>query len=259
MSQGVDREVNLSGETGLAPEESRRQSLRAPLLAKIESATVRVGIIGLGYVGLPLARAFSDRGIAVLGFDVDPAKVARLDRGESYIGHIADATIREMRENRFEATVDFQRLDEPDVIIICVPTPLTDAREPDLTYIVNSAAGHRRAAAARPARGARKHHLSGHDPRGRPPRCSRPRGWNPASTSSWPSVPSARIRAILSSRPPPFPRSSGASTRPASSWRSRFTARWSSGSCPSPARKSPRPARSSKTPIAPSTSRWSTS
>ena len=86
----------------------------------------------------PLARAFSDRGIAVLGFDVDPTKVARLERGESYIGHIPDATIRQMRENGFEATVDFQRLDEPDVIIICVPTPLTDSREPDLTYIVNS-------------------------------------------------------------------------------------------------------------------------
>ena len=100
---------------------------------------MRVGIIGLGYVGLPLARAFSDRGIAVLGFDVDPAKVARLERGESYIGHISDARFGQMRERRFEATVDFQRLDEPDVIIICVPTPLTDAREPDLTYIVNSA------------------------------------------------------------------------------------------------------------------------
>jgi len=108
------------------------------LLARIESATAHVGIIGLGYVGLPLARAFSDRGIAVLGFDVDPAKVATLERGESYIRHIPDATIRQMRENRFEATVDFQRLDEPDAVIICVPTPLTDAREPDLTYIVNS-------------------------------------------------------------------------------------------------------------------------
>ena len=109
------------------------------LLSKIESGTVRVGIIGLGYVGLPLARAFADRGIAVLGFDVDPVKVAKLERGESYIGHIPDAMIRQMREQRFEATTDFGRLDEPDVVIICVPTPLTDAREPDLTYIVKSA------------------------------------------------------------------------------------------------------------------------
>jgi len=115
-----------------------RRSYHEALLARIEAATARVGIIGLGYVGLPLARAFSDRGIAVLGFDVDPAKVARLERGESYIGHIEAATIRQMRANGFEATLDFQRLDEPDVVIICVPTPLTDAREPDLTYIVNS-------------------------------------------------------------------------------------------------------------------------
>jgi UDP-N-acetyl-D-glucosamine dehydrogenase len=116
-----------------------RRSDREALLTRIESAAVRVGIIGLGYVGLPLARSFGNCGIAVLGFDVDPAKVARLAAGESYIGHIPDATIRQMREQRFEATVDFERLDEPDVIIICVPTPLTDAREPDLTYIVNSA------------------------------------------------------------------------------------------------------------------------
>jgi UDP-N-acetyl-D-glucosamine dehydrogenase len=121
----------------------RSAIIRSPfyetLWGKIESATVQVGIIGLGYVGLPLARAFSDRGIAVLGFDVDPIKVANLERGVSYIGHIADAVIRQMRDNKFEATVDFRRLNEPDVVIICVPTPLTDSRDPDLSYIVNSA------------------------------------------------------------------------------------------------------------------------
>ncbi len=117
---------------------SGRKAHHAVLLSKIESGTVRVGIIGLGYVGLPLARAFSDRGIAVLGFDVDPLKIVKLERGQSYIGHIPDAIIREMKLRRFEATCEFERLDEPDVIIICVPTPLTEAREPDLTYIVNS-------------------------------------------------------------------------------------------------------------------------
>ena len=65
-------------------------------------------------------------------------KVAKLEEGQSYIGHIPDSTIRRIREQRFEATTSFTRLDEPDVIIVCVPTPLTDAREPDLTYIVNS-------------------------------------------------------------------------------------------------------------------------
>jgi UDP-N-acetyl-D-glucosamine dehydrogenase len=110
------------------------------LLQKINSGQALVGIIGLGYVGLPLARAFAAKGIGVLGFDVDPTKVIKLQRGESYIGHIPDATIREMRERRlFEATDRFLRLDEPDAIIICVPTPLTETREPDLTYVVNSA------------------------------------------------------------------------------------------------------------------------
>jgi UDP-N-acetyl-D-glucosamine dehydrogenase len=110
----------------------------AALLSKIESGTVRVGIIGLGYVGLPLARAFTERGIAVVGFDVDPVKVAKLEQGQSYIGHISNETIRQMGEHRFQATSSFDRLDEPDVIIVCVPTPLTEAREPDLTYIVKS-------------------------------------------------------------------------------------------------------------------------
>ena len=98
MSQRDDREVSLAEKRGHDASGSLRRSLHEALLTKIESGAARVGIIGLGYVGLPLARAFSDRGIAVLGFDVDPAKVARLQRGESYIGHIPDATIRQMRE-----------------------------------------------------------------------------------------------------------------------------------------------------------------
>jgi UDP-N-acetyl-D-mannosaminuronate dehydrogenase/intein/homing endonuclease len=109
------------------------------LLERIAAGDVRVGIIGLGYVGLPLARAFCDHGIAVLGFDVDPAKVERLRRGESYIKHISPETVRAMRQRHFEPTADFRRLDEPDAILICVPTPLTESRDPDLTYVVSSA------------------------------------------------------------------------------------------------------------------------
>ncbi len=110
------------------------------LREKFRSGNVRDGIIGLGYVGLPLARAFCERGLSVLGFDVDPAKVDRLGRGESYIKHIPSETIRAIRDDgRFEATDDFRRLDEPDAILICVPTPLTHARDPDLTYVENSA------------------------------------------------------------------------------------------------------------------------
>ena len=105
---------------------------------KILDRTAKVGIIGLGYVGLPLAKGFSAQRFPVLGFDVDRKKVDALARGESYIGHIDAATIRRMREQRFDATTDFARLAEVDAIIICVPTPLTENREPDLTYIVNS-------------------------------------------------------------------------------------------------------------------------
>jgi UDP-N-acetyl-D-glucosamine dehydrogenase len=112
----------------------------ANLKTLIAEGRARVGIIGLGYVGLPLARAFTDKGISVLGFDTDASKVVKLGRGESYIGHIGDDAIRAMRaENKFDATHHFHRLDEPDAIVICVPTPLNETREPDLSYIVASA------------------------------------------------------------------------------------------------------------------------
>jgi UDP-N-acetyl-D-glucosamine dehydrogenase len=111
----------------------------ASLLAKINEKRARVAIIGLGYVGLPLARALSAKGFPVLGFDIDAEKVARLQRGESYIGHIPSDVVREMREHGFSATDRFERLGEADAILICVPTPLTEAREPDLTYVMKSA------------------------------------------------------------------------------------------------------------------------
>jgi UDP-N-acetyl-D-glucosamine dehydrogenase len=115
------------------------QGLARALLDKMARGTARVGIIGLGYVGLPLAKAFTDRGFSVLGFDTDASKVIRLQQDESYIGHISDAVIREMRGRGFAATDCFDRLEEPDVVIICVPTPLTETREPDLKYVVQSA------------------------------------------------------------------------------------------------------------------------
>jgi UDP-N-acetyl-D-glucosamine dehydrogenase len=106
---------------------------------RIEARTARIGIIGLGYVGLPLARTFIAGGYPVLGFDVDPDKVAKILRSESYIGHIDSECLRDMREKGFEATTNFIRMAEADAVIICVPTPLTESREPDLTYIVLSA------------------------------------------------------------------------------------------------------------------------
>jgi UDP-N-acetyl-D-glucosamine dehydrogenase len=108
------------------------------LLARIENKTARVGIIGLGYVGLPLARAFAAGGFGVLGFDVDAAKVEKLQRGDSYIRSVPAKAVAEMRAASFEATDHFERLEEPDAVIICVPTPLTKAREPDLSYVCNS-------------------------------------------------------------------------------------------------------------------------
>jgi UDP-N-acetyl-D-glucosamine dehydrogenase len=110
------------------------------LLARIEAHEALLGIIGLGYVGLPLALTFVERGFRVLGFDVDPAKVAALSRGESYIKHIDPARVAgAARSSSLTATVDFGRLDEPDVILICVPTPLTPQREPDMSYVAETA------------------------------------------------------------------------------------------------------------------------
>ena len=120
----------------------------ATLIDKIRHRTARVGIIGLGYVGLPLARAFARTGFRVLGFDIDPHKVAKLNAGKSYIKQFPDATIAGMREKGFEATDRFDRLGEADAVLICVPTPLTDAREPDLRYVEESA--HAVAAQLRP-------------------------------------------------------------------------------------------------------------
>jgi UDP-N-acetyl-D-glucosamine dehydrogenase len=107
--------------------------------ARIRSKAAVVGIIGLGYVGLPLARAFTSNGFRVLGFDVDSAKVEKLSAGRSYIKQIPDDAVRGMRDRGFQATDQFDRLTEADAILICVPTPLTEAREPDLTYVLKSA------------------------------------------------------------------------------------------------------------------------
>ncbi len=106
------------------------------LLDRIKSKKALIGIVGLGYVGLPLVREFTRGGMRVLGFDIDPGKVSALKAGKSYIEHIPSSLIKEMiGSKRFEPTSDFARLSKPDCIIICVPTPLTKQREPDMTYI----------------------------------------------------------------------------------------------------------------------------
>lgn len=112
------------------------------LLEKIESKNAKVGIIGLGYVGLPLGLEFALKGFEVIGFDVDTRKIKSLEKGETYIKHIDVSKIKEaVNSKKFTATTNFARLPEVDAIIICVPTPLDEHREPDMTYIVNTAKG----------------------------------------------------------------------------------------------------------------------
>jgi UDP-N-acetyl-D-glucosamine dehydrogenase len=114
-------------------------SLAEELAARIEARTARVAIVGLGYVGLPLAETFAWGGYPVLGFDIDPDKITKLQRGETYIGHICAERVSELvGSGRFEATCDPERFREADAMIICVPTPLGEAREPDLSYIVRT-------------------------------------------------------------------------------------------------------------------------
>ena len=106
------------------------------LLNRINERSALIGIIGLGYVGLPLVLRFCEEGFKVCGFDIDREKADKLNRGESYIKHISSEKVRQFVDRRlFEATVDMQRLKEADAIIICVPTPLTDKREPDMQYV----------------------------------------------------------------------------------------------------------------------------
>ena len=137
------------------------------LLERIRARTARVGVIGLGYVGLPLALLFEEAGFPVIGFDVDAAKPEALHRGESYIRHIgAERVAAAFGRGRLVATTDFDRLGECDAILICVPTPLGQHREPDLSFIRSTTARGGRAAAPGPAGRARVDHLPRHDARG---------------------------------------------------------------------------------------------
>ncbi len=110
------------------------------LVERIHDRTAVIGIIGQGYVGLPLALVFEEVGFRVIGLDLDPKKVDALMRGESYIKHIgSDRVAASVGRGRFTATTDFDRLADCDAVLICVPTPLGRHREPDLSYVHNSA------------------------------------------------------------------------------------------------------------------------
>jgi UDP-N-acetyl-D-glucosamine dehydrogenase len=112
------------------------QSLAEELASRLELRTARVAVVGLGYVGLPLAETFAWGGYPVVGFDIDPDKVKRLRTGQSYIGHISSERVAGLvRSGRFEPTCDPHCFGGADAVIICVPTPLTETRDPDLSYI----------------------------------------------------------------------------------------------------------------------------
>ena len=135
----------------------------APLAALIAARTARVGVIGLGYVGLPLAITTARAGFPVTGYDVDPAKITAIAASDSYIEAVPQAVLAaEVAAGRFTATTDFTSLGRCDVIVICVPTPLTRHREPDLSFVTRTCDGI--AASLRPGQldRAGMHHLSRH-------------------------------------------------------------------------------------------------
>ncbi|HEY6051581.1 MAG TPA: nucleotide sugar dehydrogenase, partial [Thermoanaerobaculia bacterium] len=110
------------------------------LRKKIEDKSLVIGVLGLGYVGLPLALAFAEKSFAVVGFDVDPSKVDALKSGKSYIQHLEGSRLQgATTSGLFRPTSDFDELSGPDVLLICVPTPLTPQREPEMSYIVSTA------------------------------------------------------------------------------------------------------------------------
>ncbi|HET8637300.1 MAG TPA: nucleotide sugar dehydrogenase [Acidobacteriaceae bacterium] len=112
--------------------------IAAGLKTKIEARQARIGIIGLGYVGLPLALLFSRQRFSVTGFDVDPQKVDALNAGGSYIVRIPGEEVQSAQRNGFRATSDYSQISQMDAVIICVPTPLNEHHEPDLSYITGT-------------------------------------------------------------------------------------------------------------------------
>jgi len=112
--------------------------IKQQVLNRIADKSAVIGIVGLGYVGLPLMLRFAEVGYKVLGFDIDKSKVDALMAGKSYIEHISAASIAEARGRGFEATTDFSRAGEADTLIMCVPTPLNKYREPDLSFVLNT-------------------------------------------------------------------------------------------------------------------------
>ncbi|PXX95538.1 nucleotide sugar dehydrogenase [Halomonas sp. LBP4] len=113
-------------------------TIKDRVIDRLERKDAVIGIVGLGYVGLPLMLRYSDIGYRVLGIDIDPSKVERLNAGGSYIEHIPGERVARARDAGFEATTDFARVAEADAVILCVPTPLNKYREPDMSFVIDT-------------------------------------------------------------------------------------------------------------------------
>ena len=133
---------------------------------KIAAGKARVAIIGMGYVGLPLALLYSEQNFPVTGFDIDARKVSTLTDGGSYIFRIPATEIQEARTRGFEATSDYSRLTQMDAIIICVPTPLNQYHEPDLSFIEETAKSIAPYSSPRPSGDSGEYNLPGNNRRG---------------------------------------------------------------------------------------------
>lgn len=124
----------------MEPHEPPPHPTAAALERALAAKQVKVGVIGLGYVGLPLAHALHGAGLQVVGFDTDAAKIESLSAGRNYLKHLGEALATDLATSgRFEATTDFARLGEVDAVLVCVPTPLGPAREPDLSFVLSTA------------------------------------------------------------------------------------------------------------------------
>ena len=123
---------------GLLQVESSLPQIAKERLRRLEERTAKIGVIGLGYVGLPLSILLSEAGFSVTGFDIDEKKVVDLEAGRSYIFRIPNTEIQHAQQLGFKATTEFSNLSEQDAVIMCVPTPLTEHREPDLSYVENT-------------------------------------------------------------------------------------------------------------------------
>ena len=112
--------------------------IKQSAISKFRDKTAKIGIVGLGYVGLPLMLRYAETGFKVLGFDIDAEKVNKLNNGETYIEHIPAEKIAAASNSLFEATTDFSRIGEVEAVILCVPTPLNKYREPDMSFVIDT-------------------------------------------------------------------------------------------------------------------------